>query len=114
MTKFVLRLIRLMQFIPYYVAMVVVSNWRVIHDVITRKRYARPAIIKVPLTLKHDFEFFMLANLISMTPGTVSLDISEDHKWLFVHAMFYDMEDGGEEVRNDILELEKRIARIFE
>lgn len=114
MADFIKRFIRLLQFIPYYAWLVVVSNLLVIRDVVTRKKYATPAIIKMPCSITRDFEFLMLANLISMTPGTVSLDVSPDRDFLFVHVMFYDEEDHGKDVRHDIMELEKRIARIFE
>jgi multicomponent Na+:H+ antiporter subunit E len=104
---------RIIRFLPYYIRLVITSNKQVIRDVITVKKYAEPAIIKVPLTVTKEFEFFLLANLISMTPGTVSLDISKNRKNLFVHVMFFDEDDDGEEVRNDIKQLQERVARIF-
>ncbi|MBF0680917.1 MAG: Na+/H+ antiporter subunit E [Devosia sp.] len=47
----------------------------------------RPAVIAVPLTVKSDAEIALLANLITLTPGTLSVDVSEDRSTLYVHAL---------------------------
>lgn len=47
----------------------------------------RPAIVAVPLTVKSDAEIALLANLITLTPGTLSIDVSEDRSVLYVHAL---------------------------
>jgi multicomponent Na+:H+ antiporter subunit E len=46
-----------------------------------------PGIIAFPLTAKSDVEIALLANLITLTPGTLSVDVSEDRKFIFVHAI---------------------------
>lgn len=46
-----------------------------------------PAIVAVPLDLKTDIHIATLANLVSLTPGTTSLHVSEDRKTLYVHAL---------------------------
>ncbi len=46
-----------------------------------------PAIIAFPLTVDRDLEITLLANLITLTPGTLSVDVSDDRKWLYVHAL---------------------------
>jgi multicomponent Na+:H+ antiporter subunit E len=48
----------------------------------------KPGIVKIPLTANTDLEITLLANLISLTPGTLSLDVSDDRKVLYVHAMY--------------------------
>ena len=67
-----------------------VSSFRIVWDVITPGTRARPAVIKVPLEAESELEILTLANLVSLTPGTLSLDVSPDRKWLYVHAMFGD------------------------
>lgn len=51
------------------------------------KSAIRPAVIAVPLTVKSDAEIALLANLITLTPGTLSVDVSEDRSILYVHAL---------------------------
>jgi len=46
-----------------------------------------PGIIAVPLDLTDELPITLLANTISLTPGTVSAELSSDHKWLYVHAL---------------------------
>jgi multicomponent Na+:H+ antiporter subunit E len=47
----------------------------------------KPGIFAYPLTVDRDFEITLLANLITLTPGTLSVDVSADRKTLFVHAI---------------------------
>jgi multicomponent Na+:H+ antiporter subunit E len=59
-------------------------------DVLTPRHRARPAIIEMPLDVKSDAGILLVTNLISLTPGTLSLDVSEDRRCLRIHAMFAD------------------------
>lgn len=70
-----------------------VSSLAVAIDVLTPRHRSRPAIIEVPLDVKTDAGILLVTNLISLTPGTLSLDVSEDRKTLLVHAMFADDQD---------------------
>lgn len=47
----------------------------------------QPAIIAFPLTAKSDVEITLLANLITLTPGTLSIDVAPDRSCLYVHAL---------------------------
>lgn len=71
----------------------IVSSLAVAFDILTPRHRARPAIIEVPLDVKTDTGILLVTNLISLTPGTLSLDVSEDRKTLLVHAMFADDHD---------------------
>jgi multicomponent Na+:H+ antiporter subunit E len=68
----------------------VVSTLRVAWDVVTPQRLRRPGIVAVPLDARTDAEITLLACLVTLTPGSLSLDISEDRTRLYVHAMFVD------------------------
>lgn len=71
----------------------------------------RPGIFAFPLTITRDFEITLLANLITLTPGTLSVDVSEDRQTLYVHAL--DCSD-IEAARRDIAEgFEKKIMEAF-
>jgi len=95
----------------YFIKELVISNLRVLWDVITPGHINRPGIIGIPLTAKTDLEIFVVASLISLTPGTLSVDLSEDRKTLFVHVMFL---DDVEKVRADIKNgLERRILEVI-
>lgn len=72
----------------------IVSSIDVAWDVLTPRHRARPAIIDVPLDVKSDVGILLVTNLISLTPGTLSLDVTEDRSTLKVHAMFADDPEG--------------------
>jgi multicomponent Na+:H+ antiporter subunit E len=88
--KWIGKLIGLVRFLLFYAKEVVLANLRVAYDVLTPRDRANPAIIAFPLAAKTDFEILVVANLISMTPGTLSMDVSTDRKTLYIHAMFVD------------------------
>ena len=79
---------KVIAFIFFFLYELVKANLEVAYDVITPRFFMKPGIIKIPLTAKSDLEITMLANLITLTPGTLSLDVSDDKKVLYVHAMY--------------------------
>ena len=66
----------------------IVSSVQVIWDIITPDHLSHPAIFEMPLDVKTDTGILLVTNLISLTPGTLSIDVSEDRKSLLIHAMF--------------------------
>ncbi len=88
------------------------SSIKVAWDVIRPVPRNRPALIEIPLSVKSDFEILLLTNLISLTPGTLSVDVTEDRETLIVHAMFADDVDA---IRRDIKDgFERLIMGVFE
>ena len=71
----------------------IVSSLSVAWDVLTPRHRARPGIVAVPLKAEGEAEVLLVTNLISLTPGTLSLDVTEDCRTLYVHAMFADDPD---------------------
>ena len=95
----------------FFIKALFVSNLRVLWDVVTPQHISRPGIIGVPLDASTDFEIMLVANLISLTPGTLSVDLSEDRKTLYVHVMFLDDIDGArEELKYG---LERRVLEVL-
>lgn len=92
-TTYFERVWRLSTLAVLFIYELVVSSLRVVWDVMTPNHLSSPGIIAMPLDAKTDTEILVVANLISLTPGTLSLDISEDRKTLYVHGMFVDDPD---------------------
>lgn len=65
----------------------VMSSVSVARTALTRDITVRPAIIRVPLDLRSDLGVTVVANLVSLTPGTTSLHVSEDRRFLYVHCL---------------------------
>ncbi|NGP18657.1 Na+/H+ antiporter subunit E [Devosia aurantiaca] len=72
----------------------------------------RPAIIAVPLTVKSDGEITLLANLITLTPGTLSVDVSADRSQLYVHALTH--EDREAVITGIVSGVEQKVREVFE
>lgn len=88
------------------------SAWKVAVLVTRPKLEVQPGIFAYPLTVQTDFEITLLANLITLTPGTLSVDVSPDRKTLYVHAI--DCSD-IEATRKDIRDgFERKIMEAFQ
>jgi len=99
------------RFTGFFIWQLLLSNLRVAYDVITPRLHMRPGIVAVPLDAQTDQEVTLLANLITLTPGTLSLDVSDDRRTLYVHAMFV---DSPESVRDDIKKgFERRLLELI-
>jgi len=98
-------------FIGYYMWELLKSNLIVAADILTRRHYMKPGVVAIPIRAETDLEITLLANLITMTPGTLSLDVSEDRKTLYIHAMYIHDIDA---LRADITDnLERRVLEIL-
>jgi multicomponent Na+:H+ antiporter subunit E len=104
------RFVQLLRLLVFFVRELIVANVRLAYDIITPRHYMRPAVVAIPLTVGTDDEITLLANLISLTPGTLSLHVSEDRKFLYIHSMYTRDADA---IREEIREgLEKRILEV--
>lgn len=81
-----------------------IANLRLAWEVITPGLNLKPAIIAYPLDAETDAEITLLASLITLTPGTLSMEVSPDRTTLFIHALYCDDEEA----------LVKSIKRDFE
>jgi multicomponent Na+:H+ antiporter subunit E len=79
-----------LKLIAFFLKEMFVSVWQVAWDVMTPQHLSNPDIIHVPLDAKTDLEITLLANMVSLTPGTLSLDVTDNKKELIIHAMFAD------------------------
>ena len=71
----------------------------------------RPAIIAVPLDIKSDAGVTLFADMVTLTPGTTSLEVSEDKQTLYVHAL--DAED-PETTKTELKStLERSVRRVL-
>ena len=66
------------------------SNLSVLRIVISPRLQVRSGVIAVPTELTNDMALTALANMITLTPGTLTLDISPDRRYLFVHTLNLD------------------------
>jgi multicomponent K+:H+ antiporter subunit E len=71
---------------------ILVSNLVVAKQVLGAPERLQPGFVAIPLDLKEALPITLLASTISLTPGTVSIEITEDRKTLYVHALHVESE----------------------
>jgi multicomponent Na+:H+ antiporter subunit E len=87
------------------------ANFRVAADVLRGNRI-EPAVVAIPLDVTSDGEILLLSMLINITPGSVTIDLSDDRRTLYVHVMHMKTAD---ETRREIKDgFERRVKLLFE
>jgi multicomponent Na+:H+ antiporter subunit E len=110
-TLYLRQSLRILSLALLFLRELVKAAWAVTVTVMRPKMEVKPGIFAFPLTVDRDFEITLLANLITLTPGTLSVDVSEDRKTLYVHAL--DCSD-PEATKRDIANgFERKIMEAF-
>lgn len=102
---------QVLRFLGSFSYEVLQSNLRILYEVLTPGQNMKPGIIAIPLDAETDLEITIFANLITLTPGTLSLDTSKDQTTLYIHAMYID--DVDKFKRNLKNGLEKRLLEVL-
>lgn len=105
------RIRRIVKLALVFLYELVMSTVRVAITVLSPDMKLHPGIFAYKLKVDRDFEIALLANMITLTPGTLSVDVSEDKQYLYVHAIDCSNPD---ETRHDIATgFERRIMEAF-
>lgn len=112
MQKLPLKIWQILKLLVFFSWELVVANLRVARDVlIPGPGFKRPGVVAVPLDVQSNNEITLLACLITLTPGTLSLDVTADRSVLYIHEMFI---RDPEEVRQNIKQgFERRVMEVF-
>lgn len=110
-SRYFLRVSQALRFAGFFLRELTIASARVAHDVLTPTPYMKPAVLGIPLDVETDAEIAMLAIVVTLTPGTLALDVSTDRKTLYVHAMYV---TDPETIRRDIKQgFERRILELL-
>lgn len=88
------------------------ANLAVLKVVLSGNTRPPSGIVAYPLELKSDWGITVLANLITLTPGTISVEVTPDRKTLYIHAL--ECDDPGGVVDGIKTAFEKRVLGVFE
>lgn len=110
--KYFRRLWLLVRLAAVFLYELAISGLTVARLVLSPRLGFRSGIIAIPLDARNDLEITLFANLISLTPGTLSIDVSEDRRTLYVHAMATDDPEGDKAAMKRAFE--KNIAEALE
>ena len=106
------RMFWLLVYLPVFFYYVIKANFDVAYRVLHPAMPIKPGIVRVKLGLTSPFARTMLANSITMTPGTISVDIVGDE--IFVHWIYVSSQDPEQYSQKIAGRFEKYIKKIFE
>mgnify|MGYP002623802837 CR=1 FL=1 len=101
------KVIKLISFSLYFIRILVKANWVVAKELITPGYGMTPRFVRYSVEGMTDFQITTLANSITLTPGTLSVDVSDDGQWLYVHCMYA---QSREQAIRDLDELRDRLV----
>ena len=102
------RIWSLFSFACYFLYILVKSNLQIAREVSTPGWKCDPRVIRYPVGHLTDVQRVTLANCITLTPGTLVMDISPDKEYLYIHSIYGEHRDA---VVSDIDELAGNLQR---
>lgn len=101
-------------YLPIFVWECLKANVDVAYRVISPRLPIHPALVKVKTELKSDTALTFLANSITLTPGTMSVDIDKEAGVLYVHWIDAKTTDVEEATRRIVERFESMLKQIFD
>ena len=105
---YLVRLVRLVRFGAWFLGILVRANLQIAWEIVTPGLGQTPRILRYPVGHLTVVQTTVLANCITLTPGTLVVDASEDGRWLYVHCMY--AEDRAKAI-NGLQKLDDRLRR---
>ena len=102
------RPVALLRFVLFFFWELLAASWTVIVQVLRPRAELRQAVIGVPVVAVSDQLLTLLANAVSLTPGTLALEVDRPRSTLYVHVLNVGGDaDSVEQVRRSIMRLER-------
>ncbi|MDO5509822.1 MAG: Na+/H+ antiporter subunit E [Weeksellaceae bacterium] len=109
--RYFFRVPRIISFAFFFLYQILKANMQVAFDVITPKYFFKPGIVEYPMDAKTDFEINLLSTMLSLTPGTLILEVSDDKKHIYIHVMY--LTDIDKFIHETKTGLERRLLEIL-
>ena len=110
-TRFYLqRLLKIIRLILLFIAELILSSYFVLKLVLSPKLNIKPGIFKYKTQLSGDWEITVLALLLTLTPGSVVMEVSESGDEFYIHAM--DLESTKESIMRSLGNFERAIMEV--
>lgn len=111
MIKVLTKAVLAIELLAFFLWELFLANIRLARDSVRPLSKLRPGVIAVPLDLRGDWQIAILSNLLTLTPGSLSLDVSPDRGTIYVHAMdARDVEGFRRRVKDGF---ERRVKELF-
>jgi multicomponent Na+:H+ antiporter subunit E len=110
--KWPARAVHAIRLILFFAWALFVANVKVAIDVLRPRTAIEPAIVAIPLDVTSDAEILLLSMLINITPGSVTIDLADDRRTLYVHVMhMLSAEASRHEIKSGF---ERRVKQLFQ
>src|SRR5688500_12821137 len=111
LARWPVRIVDAVSLAAFFAWALIIANIRVAMDVLRPHTSIRHAVVAIPLDVTSDAELLLLSMLSNITPGSVTSDLAEDSRTLYVHVMNM---VSGETSRQEIKDgFEGRVKRLF-
>lgn len=101
----------LVKFVGFVFWSIIKANIEVAKVVLSPRMDVRPGIVAVPLDVQSNLGITVLANVITLTPGTLSVDVASDRRTLYIHTINVDDPDAmRQEIKEDF---ERRVMELM-
>lgn len=105
-----IRVVKILKLILIFIRELILSNLSILKLVYTPRPEIEPGIFALPLEVKSNWEITLLAHLITLTPGTLSVAVSNNNDILYIHAM--DIDEVDKSIREIKDSFEKAILEV--
>lgn len=110
--RYFIKLPRVVSLLFFFLKELFMANLKIAYDIITPHYFMHPSIIALPLKATTDLEISLLSNMLTLTPGSLGVDVSEDRSVLYVHLLYADG-DNAEKLKQELKNgFERRILEI--
>ena len=96
----------------FFVWELLLANFRVARDVLGIRTHIQPAVVALPLEPASDAEITLLAALITLTPGSTSIDVSPDRRTMYVHIVNLEGSNTEDAIREMKEGFERRLLEV--
>lgn len=104
------KIVHIIGFVLFFLRKLIEANLFIARDLLTPGLRIHPEYVRVKLTLGSDFQILLLSNLVSMTPGSLVVDVSSDRSELLVHSMYA---ADQQKVVDEVDEFQLKIKNLF-
>ncbi len=109
MKRILIKPLYIIDFLIYYILQVIKSNLIIAWDILTPTMKTNPGTIKIDVYLKSKHAILALSNIISMTPGTITIDYNKMDSELTIHVLYKQNEIA---LREELNKVQAKINRI--
>ncbi|AZB44957.1 Na+/H+ antiporter subunit E [Bacillus sp. FJAT-42376] len=107
-----LNVLAVLTLLMIFIKELIKANLSVLQIILTPKMKMTPGIFAYQTELKKDWEITVLSNLITLTPGTLVVEVSADNQTLYIHAMdIGSAEEAKKDIRDSFEKAIKEVSR---